>query len=254
MPTPKTAATRRYDAVICDIDGCLGPEKSDPLNAELLSRVAAYNTLAYERQDRPIVTVCSGRPQPFAEAMCRLIGNTTLPAICEMGVWLWWPAENRFDRDPAISPEHLHAVHEAVEWVETELGPKGVVQQPGKTCSTSLYHDDTAYLKSLEPTLRDLVAERNWPLRVSSTWLWINIDLAHVSKATGIERMMVGTGLNRDRLAGIGDTIGDRAIRDHVAFFACPANATDEIKAHADHVSPHEEAEGVLEILDTLIG
>ncbi len=245
---------RRYDAVICDIDGCLAPEKTDPMDAPRLVQVAEYNRLAYELGDRPVVTVCTGRPQPFAEAICRLIGNHTLPAICEMGVWLWWPDGNRYDRDPAITPKDLHAVHEVVEWIETEYGPKGVVQQPGKTCSTSLYHDDTEYLKSLMPRLREEIERRGWPFRVSDTWLWINIDLVHVSKATGIERMMSETSLTRDRLAGIGDTIGDKAIRDHVAFFACPANATDEIKEHADYISPHAEAEGVLDILEKLRG
>jgi hydroxymethylpyrimidine pyrophosphatase-like HAD family hydrolase len=125
-----------------------------------------------------------------------------------------------------------------------------VSQQPGKACSISLYHPDTPYLKSLEPVLEAAFAERGWPFRVSSTWHWINCDLAHVSKATGIERFMAHTGLTRDRLAGIGDTMGDRAIREHVAFFACPANADEHLKPHADLVSAGAEIEGVLEILD----
>ena len=254
MTTADPKHTRRYDAVICDIDGCLGPEKTDPLDADRLRAVADYNRAAYERADRPVVTVCTGRPQPFAEAICRLIGNHTLPAICEMGVWLWWPDGNRYERDPAITPENIHALHELSEWIERDYGPRGVVQQPGKTCSTSLYHDDTAYLKGLMPALTERIAAEGWPFRVSDTWLWINIDLTHVSKATGIERMTAQTGLAKARLAGIGDTMSDKAIRDHVDFFACPANAKPEIKAHADFVSEHDEVAGVLDILEHLRG
>jgi len=246
------APARRFDAVICDIDGCLGPERSETLDAARLAEVSDYNRAAHGLGDRPVVTLCTGRPHGFAEAICRLIGNTSLPIVCEMGVWLWWGDGNRYERDPAITPDDLHALHQLTEWIEADYGPKGVLQQPGKTCSTSLYHDDTDYLKSLMPALEDRIAREGWPFRVSDTWLWINLDLTHVSKATGIERLVQHTGLTRDRLAGIGDTMSDKAIRDHVAFFACPANARPEIKAHADFVSDHEEVAGVLDILDRL--
>lgn len=245
--------TRRYDAIICDIDGCLGPERHDPLDADSLAELAEYNRRAHKDGDRPAITLCSGRPLPYVEGMSRLISNFTLPVIGEMGVWLWHPTDNRYDRDPGITAEHVHAVHEASEWIDRTFGPKGVTQQPGKSGSISLYHPDTAYLKSLEPELRDTFADRGWPFRVSSTWLWINCDLEHVSKATGIERFMAATGLTRDRLAGIGDTVGDLAIREHVDFFACPANAAEELKPHADLVAESPEISGVLEIVRSLI-
>lgn len=252
-----TNEQRRYDAVICDIDGCLGPETHGPLDSPRLAELAEYNRLAHELGDRPVVTLCSGRPLPYAEAMARLIGVRTLPVICEMGVWLWHADTNIFDRDPRITAEHIEAVHAAQAWLESEYGasnPEGPVsQQPGKACSISLYHPDTAYLKSLEPELEAEFARRGWPFRVSSTWHWINCDLEHVSKATGIERFMTHTGLTGDRLAGIGDTMGDLAIREHVAFFACPANADDRLKPHADVVSDHDEIDGVLDILRSLI-
>ena len=248
------ATQRQYDAVICDIDGCLGPERAaDALDAELLLDVARYNRLAIDRGDRPEITLCTGRPQPFAEAISRLIGHR-LPLVCEMGVWLWWPLENRYDRDPAITSDQLHMIHEASEWVEATYGPRGVVQQPGKVASISLYHPDTAYLKSLDADLRAEFDRRGWDLRVSATWLWINIEPSHVSKATGIERFMAATGLRKDRLAGIGDTMGDLAIREHVAYFACPANAQDDLKPHADDVSDREEVAGVIDILGRLVG
>jgi hydroxymethylpyrimidine pyrophosphatase-like HAD family hydrolase len=83
---------------------------------------------------------------------------------------------------------------------------------------------------------------------------WVNCDLAHVSKATGLARFKARTGLVAERLAGIGDTTGDMAIREHVAFFACPANAQPELKRHADYVSPFAEVAGVLDILERLRG
>ena len=197
-----------------------------------------------------MVTLCSGRPEPFVEAICRMIGNRSMPAVAENGVWLFHPASNGWDRDPAITAADLHAVGEAQEWVEAELGPRGVVMQPGKVASLSLYHADTEFLKGLEGRVREEFEERGWPLRVSMTWLYINCDLKHVNKGTALDRLMKQTGLRKERLAGIGDTAGDRFIAERVAWFGCPENASEEITGRADFVAKAKEIEGVLEILE----
>lgn len=245
---------RRFDAVICDIDGCLAPESSAPFDLPSLAKIADHNRLAHELRDRPIVTVCSGRPEPFAEAMCRLIQNHSLPAIAENGVWIYHPDRNVYDRDPAITSDHLKAVAAAAAWIDRELGAQGVVMQPGKTCSISLYHHNTEFLKTLESPIRERFHREGWPLRVSMTWLYINCDLAHISKGTAIDRWTAMTGIPKDRLAGIGDTRSDIPIIERVAFFASPANAVEEIRDRAALVSPSHEAKGVVEILSRFVG
>jgi hydroxymethylpyrimidine pyrophosphatase-like HAD family hydrolase len=256
---------RRFDAVICDIDGCISPEASVPMDARRLAELAQWNIAAEESLDRPVVTYCSGRPEPFVEAICRLTSNRRIPAVAENGVWLFHPATNGWDRDPAITLEHLRAVHAAREWVEAEFGPRGVVLQPGKAASLSLYHPDTEYLRTLPEMLSARFAREGWPLRVSMTWLYINCDLTHISKGTGVERLIAAMTdpadaepsrgpMERGQLAGIGDTPGDLPIADRVAFFACPANADEKVKTRADYISPYPEIAGVLDILEWLRG
>jgi len=239
-----------FDAILCDIDGCLGPESHEPFDAAAIAKVASYNRHAIATRSRPVLTLCSGRPQPFAEALCRLVGNDLLPCVAEMGVWLYDPARNRFLLDPAILPEHRRWIREATAWIEETLIPQGVVIQPGKTASISLWHPDTDWLMAQRQPLRERFAAGGWNLRVSNSVAWVNCDLAHVSKGTGIARFREVTGLAQARLAGIGDTMSDLAIREQVACFAVPANAQDELKACADYVSPHHGIEGVLDILE----
>lgn len=243
---------RRFDAIISDIDGCLGPESHAPLDASSLLTLARHNARALNNGDVPLLTLCSGRPQPYAEAMCRLLGNSLLPCVCENGVWLYDPRDNAFLRDPSITPAHLDAVREATRWFESDLIPRGVVIQPGKTASISLWHPDTAFLLSLRELIRERFTRESWPLRVSNTVAWINCDLAHVNKGTGIDRLLALTGLTPERAAGIGDMPGDLAIRERVSFFACPANADPAVKAASDYVSPFDEIEGVLDIVGRL--
>ncbi len=230
--------------------GCLAPETSEPMDAPALARLAEHNRLAISNRDRPIVTLCSGRPLPFVEAMCRLIGNSELPAIAENGVWLFHPSDNRHERDPAIRQDHLDAVRELERWVERTLGPKGVTIQPGKSCSVSLYHRDTEYLRTLEPMLKTACTACGWPFRISMTWLYINCDLEFVSKGSAVRRWIESTGIPREQLLGIGDTASDLAVREQVDSFACPANAQDDIKVRANFIAEQPEIEGVLEILE----
>lgn len=243
---------RKYDVVICDIDGCLSPESHAPINAAAMLRLAEHNLRAIQDADRPIVTLCSGRPIGFVECLCRLIQNTKIPCIGENGVWLWRPTNNLFESDPMITEEHHDAVNEARKLLRTLYHAKGVVVQPGKSASIALYHPDTEYLRSLVPRITEEFENRNWPLRVSMTWLYINCDLQHVNKATGIARLFEQTGIDPKRTAGIGDTMSDRFIAESVAWFGCPANAEAEIKKSATFVSDHPEIEGVLDLLEQI--
>lgn len=242
----------KYDLVICDIDGCLSPESHAAISGPALLRIAEHNRQAIQNHDRPVVTLCSGRPIGFVECLCRLLHNTMIPAIGENGVWIWRPSDNSFQSDPSITEEHLEIVHEARKLLRTLFQPRGVIQQPGKSASCALYHPDTDYLRSIFPTITDEFQKRGWPIRVSMTWLYINCDLQHVNKGTAIERLLAETGVARERTAGIGDTMGDRFIAERVAWFGCPANAEAEIKKSATYVSPHHEVEGVLDMLQKL--
>jgi hydroxymethylpyrimidine pyrophosphatase-like HAD family hydrolase len=249
------------DVIVCDIDGCLGPESHAPMAAACLAKLAEYNRRAITARREggnqgPIVTLCSGRPQPFVEAVCRMIGNDAVPAVAEMGVWLYDPrpdAPRAFERDVTITPQHLGWVRDATAWIERELVPKGFVIQPGKSASISLWHHDTGLLMQHKHMLTQVFTDRGWGLRVSSTVAWVNCDLEHISKATGIARLTSKMGYVRDRLGGIGDTMGDMAIREGVARFGVPSNAADGLKAHADYVASKPELQGVLEILEWML-
>ena len=253
-PPAHSPATRRYDVVFCDVDGCLLPEAARPADVIALGAIAEHNARAARDRDRPTVVPCTGRPQPFAEAVCKLLGDLDgLPAVCEHGAWTFWYERNRWELAPDISPADLAAVRTVEAWVRDELAREGCFLQLGKHACVTIFHDDVGYLHgTLKPRIEALIAERGWPFRVSTTRTCVNVDLRHVSKAKAIGRVIERLGLDRDRMAGIGDTMGDLAIREQVAWFGCPANALDGLKERADAVAPSGEARGVVELLAML--
>lgn len=241
--------------MICDLDGCLAPEDGGAFDLQALGELAEHNHRAIRTGDGPIVTVCTGRPQPFAEGMCRLLGNTRVPYVSENGVWVSDPASTLSERDPGLEARHMEQIVEITRWVESELGPRGVTIQPGKSASVSLYHPEAAYLRhEIMPLVSRAFEVCGWPLRVSMTWYYINCDFEFISKGTGLDRLCARAGLVRDRLIGIGDTASDGVIADRVAWFGCPSNAADEIKARADAVAGSDHALGVIELLARALG
>ncbi|MDX9910682.1 MAG: HAD hydrolase family protein [Phycisphaerales bacterium] len=248
-----TTPHHRFDAIVCDVDGCLSPELPRPTDMPRLAHVAVWNERA-KAGEVPPLTLCTGRPLPFAEAVGRAVGAFHLPIVCEGGVWLLDLAHYTFERDPRITREHLRLIAQVQEWIAERWGGEGVFFEVGKAAAVTVFHPrgPDVLRASILPEIRDRIAREGWPLRVGMTWTCINVELDFVSKATGLDRLMARTGLTRDRLAGVGDTMSDLAIRERVAFFACPANADENLKPHADYVAAHEETAGVLEILDHL--
>ncbi len=256
MSEPTTHAanhTSRFDAVICDIDGCLGDEHGGPLDLEPLQQIAAWNRIAESDRSRPVVVPCSGRPISYVEAIARHIACQTLPIIGEMGAWIYFPDVNRHELDPSITRGHREAVLAMEAFGRDVLAGEGVTMQPGKSASVTFWHEHTPHLRDVVfPRVERLVGERGWPFRVSMTVAYINCDLAHVSKGTAIDRFCAHTGIDPARLAGIGDTTSDLAIREKVAWFGCPENAQEELKPHADAVSNFQQVRGVVDLLNRI--
>src|SRR5450432_2630264 len=136
---------RRFDLVICDIDGCLTPEGLEDVDQEALAHITRYNRQARAAGDRPELTLCSGRPQPYVEALSRLLG-IAVPCIAENGVWLYDPSTNVYRIDSGITSRDVDAVASITSWMRSRYAGAGAAIQPGKTASVSLYHPDHRWL------------------------------------------------------------------------------------------------------------
>ena len=226
-----------YDLIISDIDGCLSPEDSSPLNVEKLSRIADHNRLAFANNDRPKLTLCTGRPIPFAEGLCRLLQNSGIPCVAENGVWLYDPSCNGYLMDPSITDQQLQMVHEAELFSLKTYRQEGLTLQPGKSASVTLYHPDPAVLQRIAPQLQDEFDRNGFEFRVSLTLFYINCDLPQITKASGIDRLLERTGVDASRTA--------RDPRRHACHTSChwplPANLARDATSAAQTltIGPH---------------
>ncbi len=238
--------------IITDIDGCLSPEESAPWNLDLFARLAHIANEANEGRG-PIapITLCTGRPQPYAEVLMKILG-VRAPAVCENGAVLYSLHDNRSVYGPGVTEAKVRGLRAVRAYIESELMPAypELVYQFGKEANMSIYCERPAVFAEITPRIEACIAAQGLPrLLISPTHYYLNINLEGVDKGKAIEALQRQLGVRKEETAGVGDTEGDLPLRNAVGFFACPANAKPGIKHYADYVSPYPDIEGMLDIL-----
>lgn len=241
--------------VFCDVDGCLLPEESAPWDLRPVMQLIAWVRRTPEHPLRPQVVLCTGRPQPYVEALMKLL-DVRLPAICESGAVLYTLHDNYGRYGPGVTAEDVRKLRQLQLWLETELlpaqPPGDAVLQFGKMAQLSVYSPRHAVLEALAPKVREKAATLELELDVHTSVYYLNISLLHASKGAAATALLKEWGATREEAAAIGDTEGDLSLREAAGFFACPANGRPAIRAVADYVAKGSLTEGALEILDLI--
>lgn len=238
--------------IIADVDGCLAPEASVAWDLEPFVELARQVRRAADgRGPMPPMTLCTGRPQPYAEVLMKLL-DVRAPAICENGAIIYTLHDNRARYGPGVTEEKLLGLREVRRFIETQVLPAHpeTVLQFGKEAQLSVFSEQPALLQRIKSLVEDFAARRGGPeLVVNTSHFYLNISLAGVDKGAALEMLLAQLGVTADHVAGIGDTVGDLPLREHVGFFACPSNAQPEIREVADYVSPRPDVRGILDII-----
>lgn len=236
--------------VVVDIDGCLTPGEAQPWDFSVLQFVAELNRKARVDPRQFAVTLCTGRQEPYVEAMMQAI-DARLPGIYENGGGLYFPAPYRFVENPAITPAQRASLAELRRVLTHAIVEAGMGQfQPGKEVSLTLYPARTGV------TFEQLadIARRALDGKVSGWTIMplvtsVDIVLDGIDKGAGVEWLSRETGIPLAQMAGIGDSPGDLPYLRRIGFSAAPANATDDVKRAVQYVSPFEDGKAVVDIL-----
>ena len=241
-----------YKLIVSDVDGCISPEESVGWDHQ------AFHDLA-ERVRGKAFTICTGRPQPYVEVLLKLL-DVELPAICENGAVFYDLEHNAPTLAPGITPEAIGALREIRAHIERSIlpGRTGAAIQYGKEAQISVFSADPALIDPMADEVRSFVARDGFEgaqigFQIDSSHYYLNISIAGVSKGSALSALLHRVGVEPSECAVIGDTSGDLPMRDHAAFFGCPANATEAVKAVADYVSPYRDIRGLLDILSRVI-
>jgi len=253
LPNGRTVKGMAMKWIITDLDGCTNPEESIPWDLERFLQFAQLSREASEgRGPLPPFTLCTGRPQPYAEVLMKIL-DIRAPAICENGAVLYTLHDNRARYGPGVTEEKIRGIRAVRTFIDAEVLPAypDAIMQFGKEAQLSVFSERPEIFASIQPLIEQFVEQQGGPeLVINPSHFYLNISLDGVDKGNALRALFEELNVTRDETAGIGDTEGDLPLRDNVGFFACPANAKPAIKAIANYVSPYPDIQGMLDILE----
>jgi hydroxymethylpyrimidine pyrophosphatase-like HAD family hydrolase len=233
----------------CDIDGVLAAVDHAAFDLERLARIAALHRASAHDPTVPAITLVTGRPHAFADAMSQLL-DLHLPVSFENGAGLATRKPYRAWLSPAVAA--ARATLEAAERVLAER--RDVFLQPGKMASFSVFPVEPSWpIDDLAFDLAAMLSRHELPLHVDPSTGCVNLLLPGIDKASGFADLLTEIQLDAGAVAGIGDAVGDVGWLRACGVAIAPSNAVAEVQAIA-HVRMREpDVAATLAVYEALI-
>ncbi len=240
--------------VVLDVDGVLTDGESAPFDLELFGLLADLNRRARDgeqmanRRRTPAVTVCTGRPQAYVEAVLQAL-HASGPGVFEGGAGLYLPEGRRIFPHPDITD--LSLLRTVRRILEEEVDrDSSIYLQPGKDFTMSVFPRGNTPLEGLKERVVRLLGEKAEELELLYSASCLNILPKGIHKGKGIEFLSTWTGIPLSAMLAVGDSEVDIPMFLKAGYRAAPANATPEVKELSDYVSPFRTTEGLRDILN----
>ena len=235
--------------IALDIDGVVSRGMKSNFNYTILNILANINIRAKKNSEYPPVTVITGRPQPYIEALLQVIKGY-VPAVFEQGTGFYDPGNYIVGKNPDL--ENTEIFYEMRQRILTELVSenRSVSVQPGKEYTMSLFSND----KNIHKNLKEMILDKNREWEKHFDFIYssncLNIIPKGFHKGRGISLLSEKTGIPLKNILGVGDSDVDVPFLEKIGFSAAPANSSDNVKKTADYTASKYYQDGLFEILD----
>ncbi|MEL7834117.1 HAD hydrolase family protein [Fodinibius sp. Rm-B-1B1-1] len=236
---------------ITDLDGCISTPFKTP-EWDLLSQIRRLNEQSSHDMAVPSLSICSGRPFPYVEAVAQWLGITNHVVFESAGVFEL--ASNTIKLHPSFDDEAELQVRELKQWLNNEIVPldDNFIIEFTKKMDAGIIHLDTEVIQEIYPRIKEYVSDNYPRFEVHDTDVSINIVLSENNKRTGIHQLCEIMDLSPDEVAYIGDSSGDIPGLKFVGKPFAPKNAAESVKREAE-VLDGEVTKAVLEAYRQII-
>lgn len=236
--------------IVTDIDGCLTGGGTERFPLEFFRFIQEWNQKAEREPSFPPITVCSGRPQPYVEAILQAIGGFK-PAICESGGVFYELPTRTMLINPAFTKGWERKYLNLLENVKKQFinSRRPIVIEPGKYTEVTIIPYTPLNVDSIWDEAKEFIKPFTPDFRPTRTRSVINFSTRIIDKGIGVKWLAQKLGIDCAEIAGFGDAPGDVPFLKEVGFSGCPANAMPEVKPVCNFVSNAEYYNGFLEFL-----
>jgi HAD superfamily hydrolase (TIGR01484 family) len=238
--------------VLADVDGVITRGEGQPIDIDVLQRLAAINAMARLDPRVPAITLCTGRQAPYVELMAQLIG-TFLPCIFEHGAGLFFPTTFQYELDARLGLDYAAQLARLRAALDEPLIRTGrAFVQPGKEATMTLYPRGSLGESSVDELISivEAVVARVAPeFGVARNVHGVELRPRGIDKGSGAQRLSELLDIPLQAIAGVGDSDPDLSFLNRVGLSAAPANATRGVRQNVKYVATAAFGEGLLEIV-----
>ncbi|MFH5831237.1 HAD-IIB family hydrolase [Halalkalibaculum sp. DA3122] len=237
---------------VTDLDGCVSIPFKTPV-WECITEIRNLNIQSLEDSAIPPLSICSGRPYPYVEAVAQWL-DVRLPVVFESG-GMYDLNTNQFDQNGFFDDEALEHVNELKSWMQKTVisrFPSGIMEF-SKMMDAGFVHPDQEVIEEVLPLITDYVEEHYPEFEVHHTDISVNIILSKNNKRAGIRKLSEKLGIKPEEVAYIGDSNGDIPALKIVGQSYAPVNAKSYVKDVVDFPLELEATEAVLETYRRII-
>ncbi len=237
---------------ITDLDGCVtDPFITPDWNA--FSKIRQLNLNSQSDPNIPSLTICTGRPMPYAEAMAQILG-IRIPFLFESGGGMYDVVQNILTWTPELTADRKNDVEEIKAWTKEHIMPKydSTIPEFAKFTDIGIINQSSEVIYEIRDICKEFIAENYPHFEVHHTEVSVNIILSKANKGEGIKMICKHFGYSLDEVAYIGDSSGDIPGLSIVKLPFAPSNATDQVKAVSTALRG-KSTDGVLEAYHNII-
>lgn len=268
------------DLFVLDIDGCISHPFESP-DWAAVSEIRKLNLRSRRERDIPGLTLCTGRPFPYAEAVAQWL-DIRLPFVFE-SAGLYLPdtarilsryssdraagkpgidADSAENSDPASegsgaagNGRSLQPVIKFRRWLTDHLLPDypNVMLEFSKMFDDGVVSPDREQIDRIYKQILEHARNHYPDLEVHRTDVSVNTLLAGNNKGAGFELLSRELDVPLAHMAYIGDSEGDIMPLKRVKMPFAPSNAIEPVRDIAE-VLPGETSQAVLEAYRRIIG
>lgn len=219
---------------ITDLDGCVTDPFITP-DWKPFTTIRQLNLNSHYDEHIPPLTICTGRPMPYAEAMAQVLG-IRLPFLFESGGGMYHVEKNELLWNPALTPEREEEVRQIKEWARKTLIERypSSIPEFAKFTDIGVINPDTRVINKITAISEEFISEHFKHFEVHHTEVSVNIILKKANKGEGIRWIAQHLGYELEELAYIGDSSGDIPGLNIVKLPFAPANAAEPTKKVAN--------------------
>ncbi len=214
---------------VTDLDGCISyPFRSPKWDA--IQSIRDLNIRSRSDETIPPLTICTGRPYPYAEAVAQWL-DIRIPFVFESAGLYHWDG-NRIETSLNGQDHMLEPIREMKRWIREHILPKYPTAniEFTKMMDAGIVTPHRNVVDEVLPRIEEKVRNDFPGMFVHWTDVSVNVLLEGNDKLQGMKLLAASQNVSLQEIAYIGDTGGDISALKHVKLAYSPKNATRGVK------------------------